>query len=147
MTPIFKGLSYRTVINHYGLILCDGTACGRRWSVNRHLVGKADTMGHIHWSRADAKMTRKGLRELLVTIAAVPLKFSTRNIPTWQQLYESNIWAWKEGKQTWRVLFTQQMSHRDRELAWWLARNEPHLRAAHFAAYQWMKGRGHTWRL
>lgn len=142
---IAKSMSYRKVIAHYDLILCDSpVACDRDLSVNRHVVGAADRMGHIHWSRADHKVTRRGLRSLLVVIAGVHLKHSRRLLPEWERLYEANIWAWKEALNTWKQQITQEMSKNDRMRAARLARGQ-RLRSTNFPLYQWMRGRKKQW--
>lgn len=138
-------LTYRQVLDHYGMILCEShLTCKRRWSRQRHLVGAADGMGHIHWSRANSKVTRRGLRSLLVVIAGVTLKHDTSKVPKYQKLYEANVWAWEEGIKTWKVQFTQEMSKTDRLRAKRLARNDK-IRSTNMALYQWMRGRKKEW--
>jgi len=141
----FREMSYQEVLDHYQLILCaDPKTCKRRISVHKHTIGTFDGMGHIHWSRADTKVTRRGMRSLLVAVAGVMLKHSTSKAPEWEKLYEANLWAWREGMQTWHVQFTQEMSKKDRLKAARLAAAEP-VRVTNFAAYQWMRGRRKKW--
>ena len=140
-------MSYRQVLDHYALILCDNPAtCKRNISAHQHQVGTFDGMGHIHWSRANTRVTRRGLRSLLVAVAGVTLKHSTRTLPTWERLYEANLWAWKEGVRTWHVQFTQEMSKEDRLRAGRMAaRMGDPVRIVNFPAYQWMRGRKKQW--
>jgi hypothetical protein len=147
MKPGLGDLSYREVLDHYALILCsDPATCKRAFSVHQHERGTYDGMGHIHWSRADTRVTRRGLRSLLVAVAGVMLKHSTRRLPDWERLYEANLWAWKEGIQTWRIQFTQEMSKEDRLRAYRQAsRLGVPVRVVNFPAYQWMRGRRKNW--
>lgn len=139
-----RELTYRAVLDYYELLLCDGSACARGWSVYKHDICSYDRMGHIHWSKADVALTRRGLRRLLVAIGGIELKHNTRSIPTWQKLYEANVWAWAEGMRVWHVQFTQEMSKADRMRAYRLAGNE--VRKINEPAYQWMRGRKKNWR-
>jgi len=146
-TGRLRDLSYRDVVAHYELLLCDDpNTCKRGFSVHQHDIGHFDGMGHIHWSRADTLVTRRGLRSLLVAIAGVMLKHSTSRLPTWERLYEANLWAWKEGVRTWHVQFTQDMSRGDRLRAYRQAsRSGVPIRVVNFPAYQWMRGRRKNW--
>lgn len=139
-----SGLRYRDILDHYKLILCeDPVTCKQKLSTYQHDKGTFDRYGHIHWSRVDQRVTRRGLRSLLVAVAGVYLKHSA-STPTWQRLYEANLWAWEEGMSTWHIQFTQEMSKNDRMRAARLTKDMP-MRSINFAAYQWMRGRKKTW--
>jgi hypothetical protein len=137
-----RELTYRQVIAHYKLILCEGPdRCRKHWSQYKHDICSYDSAGYIHWSKADVPLTRRGLRRLLVAIGGVMLKHEAE--PEWRKLYEANVWAWAEGINTWHVQFTQDMSKEDRLRAHKLGGTEA--RKTNFAAYQWMRGRNKKW--
>ena len=137
---LYQRYTYRAVVEHYGLRLCtDAATCRRRRSEVAHRYARGDSMGWFHMQDADTrKVTKKGMRMVLKEIASVKLDHYRRGTPTWQRLYEQDVWAWKEGDLVWKIRFPSSMSDKDRQrvlrsAAW----NRVKLRSQHTAIYRW----------
>jgi hypothetical protein len=133
-------LSYKDMVEHYGLKLCtDFNGCRRKVSQVGHRYGKADSMGFIHLQDGDTKkVTKRGMRQLLRMIAIVKLRHLRGGKPQWLRIYEMDTWAFHEGYDTWHVRFPSEWSDADRGKVMWLAsRAGVSLRSDHTPIYRW----------
>ena len=135
---------YEPLAGQYDVGICiSSDGCKRGLSKLRHQKGYADRFGTIHWERWISSPTRKtGLHKLLTMIAEIKLQHWRRSPPLWKRMHEKEVWAQKEGMNTFRVRFPRTYSKVNRDLAWKDAQklNAP-TRTVDMAAYQWMHGK------
>jgi hypothetical protein len=130
--------SYADVVKHYDIRLCsDYATCSRRVSQKKHRYGGADSMG-VHLQDAGTRpVTRQGLRNVLRACAEVRLRHHRSPLkPVWLQLYEKDVWAYREAYDTWHVRLLSEWSDKDRQRVLKLTR-DIQLRTDHVAVYRW----------
>lgn len=140
MKSIFGSLTYRQVAKDY-IVCTDYRTCRRKLSKTRHVHGYADRMGHLHWAGFDGRMTRAGLRRVLLLIADVHFDFFHHPVPNWERIWRREVYAYNTALHTYHIRIPIHLSTRARSRALqWAQKETPSgsVRSISFAAYQWM---------
>lgn len=103
-------MTWDEVASRYDVRRCSSCQSGN------HTTGIARN-GVIHW--ADRRMTKAGLRKYLMLIASQRL-YDFANLPTWDRIYRSNVWAATEAARL-HVRLSTRLSAPDRARVRWLS--------------------------
>ncbi len=134
------GRTYREVAEQeYGLLMCAGPGCRRKYGRATHLRGKVDTMNVIHFERADVVPRTSGLRKFLILCARAVNDREYRGKPTWERLYLENTWASREAQRRFRYRVKATESFGDRRRALSTASRKGVSLRPNFLMYLWAR--------
>lgn len=143
-----KNTTYRTLaLETYGVLMCASSeGCRKKLGWRAHQYGRVDRIGYIHWKQADARASRRGMRNMMKMMALV-LNRSYEEEPRWKRIYLTNVWATKQIRLKYHYQVKASWSLTDRKEALRLARRAGpaktgSLRWKHRGFYKWLLDAG-----
>lgn len=118
--------TYRTIAQKdWGVPMCaSADGCPKAMGWRAHWYGRPDRHGMIHWKQADARATRRGMRQFL-KMMALNTHREWWTEPVWMRLYLTNVWAYRTLYSKYHYRMRVSWSISDRKEALRLARRSP----------------------
>ncbi len=136
--------TYRQIAEQdYGILMCSGEPCKKKWNQWVHLRGRTDRAGVVHLARADNIPRRSGVRAFLILVGRA-LHREWESLPKWEQIHAEESWAWYQARDHHHTKIKASASADRRRVALGAARRSgAKLRSTNFSLYQWAR-RGYT---